>query len=100
MRDALIRARPHGKKAFEVILQSGADAPIAKVLSKFKEFKGVDSDEKYEHVELWTSDVGRQSQVKNIPTVKAAKERKEREAKAAAEAAKAAAEAKAKQPSK
>lgn len=83
MRDAILRARAHGAKSLKTILE---DVPIAKILSEFKKFKSAASDDKFEHVELWTSDGGRQSKIKNIPTPKALKERKEREAKAKAEA--------------
>lgn len=60
--------------------------PISKVLAEFKKFKGADFDEKFESVELWTSDGGRQSVVRNLLTPKAHKQQEERKVRADAEA--------------
>lgn len=84
MRTAIILGRPHGKKNFEIV--SGAEVPITKQISEFKKLSVAGTSEKYEAVELWTSDHGRAKSLKGILTAKALKERKEASAKAEAEA--------------
>lgn len=82
MRQALLRGRLHGSKSTRTILE---DVPIMKVMEEFKSIQASPSNEKYEYVEMWTSNGGFKC-VKNILTPKALKERKDRETKAKAEA--------------
>jgi len=57
MRNAIILGRRHGGKALEVV--SGPEHPIEKQLDTFKEFLRKPTNDRFEHVELWTSDGGR-----------------------------------------
>lgn len=75
MRTAITLGRLHGNKR-TVELVSGTEVPIFDQLSKFKKVQVAGVHEKYEALELWTSDGGRHKHIKGLAVPKPAAEAK------------------------